>query len=330
MAYLITLAILPTLFVISAAKKETCDLHAAIGIRMTLPFVYEKLANTEKLVWRHNHTVIYQRDKGKVSDGKPDDITASGSLVLTNPKLTSAGVYQAQVFNMTGALMKTFNSFLCVMEKVPKPTLTYNCDPKSVRIYCHTVKAQDLRYSWTMDGKILKGEESSALTVASSKLQSKTSFSCSVSNQVSNEISDIVSPVCKSQPPSSQNLLCFQPKTVLAVVTGAGAVVIVLVIVIVALCCCRRRNKSPERREKEEPRMLYLTQRETETDYETMHVPESSQEPSPKPSPSADDRKTIPEPEAAGVCLQPALPTQGQDPSPVPKPRTKRPHTPDI
>ncbi|XP_020790940.2 T-cell surface antigen CD2-like [Boleophthalmus pectinirostris] len=328
MAHFIILVILPAFLEISTARRDTCDLLAAVGIRLTIcPFVYEKLTNTEKLVWMHNHTVIYQRDKGKVSVGRPEDITSSGSLVLTNPKLTSAGVYQAQVYNMTGALMKSWSSFLCVMEKVPKPKLTYSCDKKSAMFNCDTVKSQDLRYAWTMDGKILMGETKSMLTIPLSKLKSKNSFTCSVSNQVSNEISDNVIPIC---PPSSQNLLCFPHKTVIAVLAGAAGIVIVLIIVIIALCCNQRRNKTPKRREKEEPRMLSLTRREVEADYETMHVPQSSQQPSPNPSPRAEHSEPKHEAEAGCDSLQPAAPKQGYDPSPVPKPRTKRPKTPDI
>ncbi|KAJ0029444.1 hypothetical protein NQD34_004441, partial [Periophthalmus magnuspinnatus] len=256
MAYLIILVILPAFLDISAAKRETCELQAAVGIRLTIcPFVYEKLTNTEKLVWLHNGTVIYQQDKGKVSVGKPEDITSSGSLVLTNPKFTSAGKYQAEVYNMTGAQMKSWSSFLCVMEKVPKPTVSYSCDKKSVIFSCNTGKAQDVRYSWTMDEKMLTGETRSTLTISLSKLKSVNSFTCTVFNQVSNEISDNVNPVCTSKSPSTQNLMCFQQKTVMAVLAGAAGIVIILVIVIIALCFCRRQNKTPKRKEKEEPRM---------------------------------------------------------------------------
>lgn len=331
MAHFVTLIIFLASFGISATTKATCNLHAAIGIRLTLPFVFEKLANTEKLVWLYNGRVIYQRDKGKVSVGKPDDITSNGSLVLKNPKLASAGVYQAQVHNSSNALIKTWSSFVCFMEKVPKPILSYNCDQKSANFNCYTVKSQDLSYSWTMDEKVLTGETRSTLTKPLSNLKSKNLFTCIVSNQVSSEISDTVYPVCTNLPPSSQNQLCFPQKTVLAVLAGAVGTVIILVIVIIALCCCRRRNKLPKRREKVEPRMLSLTPREPETDYETMHhVPEMSREPSPKPSPRASHSATKNGSETEGDSLQPPKSTEGrQDPSPVPKPRTRRPNTPD-
>uniref|UniRef100_A0A8C6ULE3 Ig-like domain-containing protein n=1 Tax=Neogobius melanostomus TaxID=47308 RepID=A0A8C6ULE3_9GOBI len=283
MAHVVIMLIFLASFGISATAKANCDLHAAIGIRLTLPFVFEKLANTERLVWLHNHTIIYEGIKGKVSVGKPDDITSSGSLVLKNPKFTSAGVYQAQAYNATGALTKTWNSFVCVMEKVPKPTLSYNCDQKSVNFNCYTVKSQDLRYSWAMDEKVLTGETRSTLTIPLNKLKSKNSFTCGVVNQVSNEKSDAVSPTCASQEPSPQNLLCFHQKTVMAVLAGAVGTVIILVIVIIVLCCCQRRNKVPKRRERVEPRMLPLTSQEPETDYETMHhVPEMSPKPKAK------------------------------------------------
>lgn len=328
MGHIVILIIFLASFGISASTKVNCDLQAAVGIRLTIQFDFEKLATTEKLVWSHNYTVIYQQDKGKVSVGKPDDITSSGSLVLKNPRLTSAGLYQAKVSNASGAVIKTWSTFVCVMDKVPKPTLTYACDQKSVKFSCNTVKSHDLRYSWTMDAKVLSGETTPVLMIPLNKLNSKNSFICGVSNLVSNEISDTVRPVCVSQPSSIQNQLCYPPKTVLAVLSGAVGLVIILVTVIIALCCCLRRLKQPKRREKvEAATMLSLTRREPETDYETMHyVPEMSLDPSPQPSP----RATYSADKSSSDSLQPPRPTEGLDPSPVPKPRTKRPNTPDL
>lgn len=322
---------------ISAAKTDCCDIHAAIGIRLRLPFVYERLVNTEKLEWLHNDTVIFQQNKeGKVSVGKPDDI-CNGSLELKNPKFTSAGIYQAKVYNASGTLIKEWRSFVCIMESVPKPTLKYVCDEKSqaVQLNCYIAKPQDLTYSWTMDEKLLTGETKDTLSMSLSSLKAKHSFSCRVTNRVSHERSATVHPGCKSSSPLQTNLWCFQSKTVMAVLAGGGGLILILFIIIIALCCCQRRNKSLTRRGKEEPRMLSLSKRESEPaspDYETMHTAEiCPPPPSPKHSLKASNHNApgnAPVTEGGSLHLTPA--TEAQTPSPVPKPRTKRPQTPNV
>ncbi|CAL9696914.1 unnamed protein product [Knipowitschia caucasica] len=318
MALLSILLIFTTILDITSARKETCDLHAAVGIRLALPFVFESVIESEKVVWWHNSTVIYQQDKGKVSVGKPEDINHRGSLVLINPKLASAGDYEAKVYNLSGAELKTWKGFLCVMEKVPKPTLSYSCDQKSVMFKCDTDKSQDLRYTWKMDDKVLAGETRVTLTLALSQLKSKNRFFCCVSNLVSNEISGIVSPVCNNPAATTQNLLCFRPQLVFAGLAGGVGVIIILVVAIVVLGCHRRRNTIPKRRDKKS----FSPQPQPDTDYETMTVPKDSPEPELELSLRADHQESVHEAEAAGDSRV--------DPSPVPKPRTKRTNTQDL
>lgn len=331
-------------FNISAAKKDTCDFYSAIGIGLMLPFSYEKLADTDRLSWRHNFTVIFHQERGRVSVGKPDDISTSGSLVLKNLKVQSAGIYQAQVSNGSGTLMKDWSYFVCVMDKVTKPMLSYSCDQKmkAINFNCDLGKTQDVRYSWAIDEKTLTGEARSTLSIPLSRLKAKHSVTCSVSNQVSNERSDPVNPVCESTSPSTQNLMCFRSQIVMAVLAGGGGLIVILFIVIMAMCCCRRRKRYPKHRGKEEARMLSLTKREADPvsmDYETMHAPEILPPPSPQLSPgagnhSASNNAPYNSPnntaESGRNSLLLAAATEGQDPSPVPKPRTKRPQTPNI
>lgn len=321
---------------LSAAKKDICDLYAAVG--QTLPLVHAGLANTDGLRWTHNNTIIFYRQQDRVSVGKPDDISVNGSLLLKNLKASSAGIYKAHVLHLNGTMTNTWTGNLCMMDKVSKPQLSYVCDFKSsaVNLNCNVAIPQGLVFSWTLDEKTLTSETKQTLSISLTHLKGERSFTCSVTNKVSKEKSDPVRPSCKSPSPPFPTLLCFTPKTVLAVLAGGSSLILLLLIITVILCCRRSRNKSKMRlRDKGELRMLSLNKREPESispDYETMHPTEdSSTPPSPKPSPRVC-YQNVSQPEVQTESRPPLLSTAAEDhqPSPVPKPRTKAPQTPNI
>ncbi|XP_054476663.1 T-lymphocyte surface antigen Ly-9-like [Anoplopoma fimbria] len=316
---------------LTAANKDTCDLHALVGQSLTLPSVFKGLANSDVLRWTHNSTIILYRDKGKVTVGKSTDISATGSLLLKNLKFSSAGAYQGDVLNSTGTLVKTWTGRLCMMDKVSKPQLTYMCDPKSsaVNLNCHVANPQGLVFSWTLNEKTLTSETRQTLSISLAQLQAERSFSCSVANKASSkEKSDTVRPTCKGPPPP----VCFTSKTVVALLAGGAGLILFLLIIIIGLCCCHIRIKTQMRRRDEgEMRMLSLNKREPDSispEYETMHPNVDS---TPNSSPG-DCYMTVTQPEAQteNRPAQLATAAEGLRPSPVPKPRTKSPQTPNI
>uniref|UniRef100_A0A665X8C8 Ig-like domain-containing protein n=1 Tax=Echeneis naucrates TaxID=173247 RepID=A0A665X8C8_ECHNA len=253
---------------LSAANKDTCDLYSAVGQSLMLPFVYETLGNTHVLKWTHNNTLIFYRHQGKVSVGKAEDVSASGSLLLKNLQFSSAGAYQANVLHPNNTLAKTWNGQVCVMDKVPKPQITYVCDFKSgaVKLDCKVAKPQDLAFSWTLDEKTLTSETSQTLSISLAQLKGERSFACSATNKAGKERSDTVRPICKSPSPSPPPLLCFTSKTVVAVAAGGISLILFLLICTIVICCCHRRSKRQERlREKGELRMISLNKREPDS-----------------------------------------------------------------
>ncbi|XP_059191623.1 hepatic and glial cell adhesion molecule-like [Centropristis striata] len=317
-----------------AAKKETCDLYAVVGQSSTLPFVFEGLSNLHVLRWTHNGTIIFYR-QGLVSAGKSEDISATGSLLLKNPQFSSAGTYEAKVLNPNGTLAKAWTNFLCVMDKVSKPQLTYVCNPKSsaVNLNCLVAKPERLVFSWTLDGKTLTSETRPTLSISLAQLKGETSFTCSVANKLSRETSDTVRPSCKSPPPPP--LLCFPSKTVTAVLAGGAGLILLLLTIIIILCCCIKNRMT--RGNKGQLRMLSLNKRDPDSispDYETMRPSEDSPPQSPASPPRAC-YENVSQPEAQTENRPAQLSTDaGQQPStspsPVPKPRTKTPQTPNI
>ncbi|XP_044050193.1 T-cell surface antigen CD2-like [Siniperca chuatsi] len=324
---------------LSAANKDTCEIYAALGESLTLPFVFEGLANSHVLKWTHNNTMIFYKERGRVSVGKPADITATGSLLLKNLQLSSAGTYQAKVLHPNGTLAGTWTGHLCMMDKVAKPQLTYSCDFKSsaVNLNCKVAKPQGLVFSWTLDEKTLTSETRQTLSISLAQLKGEMSFTCTVANKVSKEKSDTVSPTCKnpSPSPSPPTLLCFSSKAVIAVLAVGEGLILLLLIIIIILCCCHRRSKTQLRlRDKEDLRMLSLSKPEPDSithQYETMHPTEDSPTLSPDPSTRAC-YEHVSQPEAQTEKKPPQLSTaaEGLQPSPVPKPRTKSPQTPNI
>lgn len=317
---------------INLLAANNCDLYAAVGQSLTLPFDYDRLDISHVLRWTHNSTIVFYSQQGRLSYGKPADISANGSLMLKNLQFSSAGTYQATALQRNGTLAKTWTGHLCMMDKVLKPQLTYNCDFKSasVNLNCYVANPEGLVFLWALDEKTLTSETRQKLSVSLAQLKGERNFTCSVANKVSKEKSDAVRPTCKS--PST--LLCFTSKTVLAVLSGGAGLILLLLTIIIVLCCCHRRNKTQMRiKDKGELRMLSLSKQEPHScpDYETMHPSEESPPLSPEPSPRACyENGSQPEAQTENRPVHLSTAAVGQQPSPVPKPRTKSPLTPNI
>ncbi|XP_013876268.1 uncharacterized protein si:dkey-11f4.20 [Austrofundulus limnaeus] len=322
------LILLPVLIDLSAGNN-TCNLYAAVGESLTLPFAFGGLGNTHSLRWTHNKTIIFTKQKGRVTKGKPEDINATGSILLKNVGFSSAGIYEANISHSNGTIVKAWMDRLCVMEKVSKPRLDHICDSSAVNFSCNVAKPQGLDFSWTLNKKTLLGETKQTLRISLSHLKEERTFACSVANKVSVESSETVRPACKAP------LLCFKPQVVVAVLAGGAGLIFFLLIAVVALCCCVRRTKPQTNpRDKQEIKMLSVKKQEAEPispEYEAMHNIQSSPSPSPKPSPRAC-YKNVSQPYAQtdNRPLQMFPAAEGQRSSPVPKPRTKNAQTLNI
>ncbi|XP_047240193.1 uncharacterized protein LOC124879574 [Girardinichthys multiradiatus] len=312
----------------TAANSKTCQIYAAVGDSVTLAFNYEGLAKSHTLRWTHGTIIIFLKQQGRVTIGKPEDITTTGSILLKSVKLQSEGTYRGDALHPNGTLAKTWTGQLCVMEKVSKPRLNYICDTNTVNLNCHVSKPQGLFFSWTLDKTTLSSETRQTLSISLSQLKEKSSFSCSVANKVSAESSETVQPICKA------HTLCFKPNIVLGVLAGGAVLIFVLLIIITVLCCSYRRTKTKmQLSDKGEFNLLSVNKGEAEsiTMYENIHNVESCPSPSPQPSPRAC-YENISKLDVKTETKPPQLSTaaEGQQPSPVPKPRTKNAKTPDI
>lgn len=314
----------------SLLTAKNCDFYAAVGQSLTLPFAYDRLNISDTLRWTHNRSIVFYREQGKVSSGKSADISATGSLLLKNLQFSSAGEYQATVLHSNGALANSWISNLCILDKVLKPRLTYDCDFKSasVNLNCYTANPQGLVFSWELNEKTLAHETRQELRISLAQLKGGSKFTCSVANKASKEKSEAVHPTCVSPTPSPPKMICFTSRTLLAVTTGGAALILLLLTIIIILCCCRKSKRIKDRREL---RMLSVSKREPDSlppDYETMNPFQESPPLNLEPSPRTC-YETVSQP-AAKTENRPShlsTATEGREPSPVPKPRKKMPQT---
>ncbi|XP_041852179.1 uncharacterized protein LOC121647086 [Melanotaenia boesemani] len=317
----------------AATNNDTCDIYAAVGESLALPFVFKGLGNSHALKWTHNNTIIFYRQQGKVTVGKSDDISATGSLLLKKLQFASAGIYQAQALNPNGTSAAELAVRVCMMEKVAKPKLSYVCDLKknAINLNCYVPKPQGLVFSWTLDKKTLQSETKQTLSVSLNQPKDEGSFFCSVENKVSKESSDAVRPTCKAPPE-----ICFSPHTVVAVLAGGAGLIFLLLIIVIALCYCKRRNNTQMKfRDKGEHGMFSLKKQEADSisrEYETMHHTENCPPSSPQPSPRVSYQNVSqPEDQIENRPAQLSMAAEGQQqPSPVPKPRKKNTQTQNI
>lgn len=317
-----------------------CDLYAARGQSLALPFAFQGLHKLHVVRWTHNSSIIFYRERGRVSMGKEAIVTTNGSLLLSNLQASAAGWYQVNVLHPNGTPADSWSGRLCVEERVLKPQLGYNCDFKSavVNLDCVVANLPRMVFLWTLDGKRLESESGQRLSVSLAKLKGQGSFTCSVANKVSKAESNAVHPSCKSPPspppPPRPNLLCYTSITVKAALAGGVCLVLLLLTIIMVQCCRSSKSSRARTTEKQELGMVSISQEQPgsiRTEYETMCSMAKSPPPSPEPSVKiCYDRVSQPASSKNENSPSHLLATaEVKQPSPVPKPRTKSPLSPN-
>lgn len=315
-----------------------CDLYAAPGQSLALPFAFHGLHKLHVVRWTHNSKIIFYRERGRVLEGKKADVAANGSLLLSDLQASAAGSYQVNVLHPNGTLADRWSGRLCVEERVLKPQLDYKCDFQSavVNLDCLVASPRGLVFLWALDGKRLESESGEQLRVSLVKLKGQGSFTCSVANKVSKAESDVVRPVCKSPPPppppALPNLLCYTSITVKAVLAGGVCLILLLLTIVIVQCCHSDKSSRAGATEKQELGMVAIRQEQpgsARSEYETMHAVAESPPPSPKIKISRDRNSQPDSPNNGKSFSHLSATSEEKQPSPVPKPRTKSPLSPN-
>lgn len=308
---------------------DYCDLHAAPGQSLALPFAFHGLNRQHVVRWTHDNKIVFYRQGGRVSMGKEADVAANGSLLLSDLKASAAGFYRVNVLHPNATPADSWSGRLCVEERVPKPRLDYACDYRSavVNLDCLLLVADPggLDFQWALDGKRLESQSGQRLSVSLAKLRGQGSFTCSAANKVSKAESDAVRPVCKTPPPPPPPpppvLLCYRTITVKAVLAGGACLILLLLTVVIVQCCSSGKRGRGRLREKQELGMVAISQREPGSvgpEYESMRCVVPSTEPSARTS-----SERVPHPDSGNSPPLLSATAEVKQPSPVPKPRTK-------
>lgn len=157
---------------------DHCDLHAAPGQSLALPFAFHGLNQQHVVRWTHDSKILFYRERGRVSVGKEADVAANGSLLLTDLKASAAGFYRVDVLHPNATAADSWSGRLCVEERVPKPRLGYACDSQSavVNLDCLVAEPRGLDFQWALDGKRLESQSGQRLSVSLAKLKVQGSF----------------------------------------------------------------------------------------------------------------------------------------------------------
>lgn len=303
-----------------------CDFRRAVGQDLTLPFIYAELQLSHAMRWTHNNNIVFYRQGGHVSTGNATDVSLTGSLTLRNLQLSSSGEYRVSVLDSNGLQAAVaWSCHVCVMDKVPKPELSYICDfpTSSVHLSCQVAKTQGVKFSWAVDGKPVTGK-TQRLSISLAKVEAGTSFSCSVANAVSAEGSCVLRSVCQRSPLTPLGLYCFSLNTVQAVFAGGAGAVLLLLAVIVTLCCRRNHRRPQGAGDRGGVRMERVPHGQEPGSNEDYEIMLSSSNPQLQ---NGERSSLVPQPEGPTANSLSPHPKdgEGQRPSPVPKPRTKSP-----
>ncbi|KAL7369844.1 hypothetical protein ABVT39_010238 [Epinephelus coioides] len=231
-------------FTLFSAGSKVCSHFAATGDNFTVTLDH-KLVNSERLTWKHNDvTIIDRRKDNKIITGNREYLDEKGSLKLKNLNKNHSGLYTPEVFDTNGRKLSKLNAInLCVLDRVPKPTVTMDCPkPNDVRFICRVqTQVKDLQYEWLQNNNVMDKNKYSKNTLTQvAKAVEKDSFTCNASNKVSSMVSEAVVQTCFKPDPIFPEKL-FGINTWIFVGAGGGIVVVLIIVVIV--CCIRTKRR---------------------------------------------------------------------------------------
>ncbi|KAJ8402291.1 hypothetical protein AAFF_G00371560 [Aldrovandia affinis] len=109
-----------TLLVLSdlaQGNEEPCE-YKAVGESMTIPLQRQSQCEEDSLSWKFSSKQIFYKKGKDIRTGKPSDITADGSLLLTDLQVDNAGTYKAELHGTDGKLCGRATADLCVIDPV--------------------------------------------------------------------------------------------------------------------------------------------------------------------------------------------------------------------
>lgn len=98
----------------SIDSQDSCDLYAATTQDFTVPLSHS-LQSSERLRWKHNGVVIFDRKPNEAPTVNVVDVHTNGSLKLTKLDKSKAGKYTPIVYDGGKAKANLKTIYLCVL-----------------------------------------------------------------------------------------------------------------------------------------------------------------------------------------------------------------------
>ncbi|KAM9462671.1 uncharacterized protein cd2 isoform 1-T2 [Clarias gariepinus] len=232
-----------TLFIFGDCSECTKKLLEGETLRFEL--TDRALKEDDRFAIKKNNAFLVQR-KNKIQTG-PGTVNING-LDFQNVKLTDAGKYDVQVFDVDGTSLKSYSETVCVYAKVPKPILKKTCQKENVDFSCIVNGSKDVNYSWQKNGNYLTHDKVNLTNVEANK----SKYTCTVRNELHNTTSDPVEATCYT------TLFGFDFWIMVSILAGGGGLVLLLTIVLVTVACRSCKRKEKQLRDEEEFRLNYL------------------------------------------------------------------------
>ncbi|XP_062383650.1 hepatic and glial cell adhesion molecule-like isoform X2 [Sardina pilchardus] len=286
----------------------------------------------DKLIWKCNDTVIYQRTNDTVQTSV--NVDEKGSLSLTKLNSSMSCTYKAEHHDSHRKLIKATTETLCVLPRAPVPELAVKCSSAGVAtLHCEQESIARFTLTWVLNNKDLQEKRN---PFQPNQRGEKDRYRCRLSNSLGKQDSKEVTISCGA--PGSDTvgnkLICIKKQVMLVVLAGLGFLLLVLTLSLVIVSCknCGQRKR---KHDNEELRLCYL--KDTSTDPQQLkqaigdkdHCNIQTQEMVPVPAacqPSSEPQPAPVEnaPGTPGTSGTPGTPgTPGTSGTPVPQPRRK-------
>ncbi|XP_034073128.1 T-cell surface antigen CD2 [Gymnodraco acuticeps] len=339
----------------STDSQDTCDIYAATGDNVNVPLgPNHTLNDLERLKWTYNNDlIIFNWINKKMVQGKKEDIHENGSLWLKSVTVSNNGAYKPVVHtagNKIGKELKTTS--LCVLDRVPKPSVSVECKKNSVIFTCKFSKHSSDTVEWLNNDKVEAKYKGEWKVTKEAKQMQSDSFRCSVSTRLGVMKSDAVTQNCdkgeKSFWMGQIHILGTNIYIWIIVACGGGLVLLLIILVIICCVCTKWKN----RRRRQEMRLEWTKKdlhnhQHAQTpphDHPLLPPPhhhpppQQQQQPAghtgprkhrskrdPQQKPRVPEGHPEPSPRRAAQVPRPAEAVDEEQPPPLPQPRKKGP-----
>ncbi|XP_067259226.1 junctional adhesion molecule A-like isoform X2 [Chanodichthys erythropterus] len=197
-------------FTALSVSTETCGKDLLVGTSCIMKLRTKNNEKPYEIKWTHdrNGDILRWRD-GRIKV-KAEGVSKEedGSLRFQSVSLKDTGTYTYTVTSSDGTEIGKGETEIKVYEKVPKPTVKFNCTADgNATLTCDVENSKDpsLTVSWYEDGKLIQNELNPQVFLSSTQVQENKPYSCETHNPVSREKSESVTVSCKKNVPGDDS-----------------------------------------------------------------------------------------------------------------------------